>query len=308
MSLLRPARLDVLRPFQLEASQLRGRLVRLGLAVDAVLKAHAYPRAVSDLLGELLVLAGGLAGGLKFDGRFSLQIRGDGPVRLVVADVTNDGRMRGYASFDAEALDALDAGRQPAFADLVGTGLLALTVDQAASGGETYQGIVQLDGRSLQDSMLVYFEQSEQVPTGIRSAVHYDAAADAWRAAAVIVQAMPGEGAVSTAEREDDWRRTMLLLQTLTDDELLDPGLGPDTLLFRLFHEDGVRVFDSLDLSFGCSCDDERVTTMLRRFERHEVLAMQDESGKVTVTCEFCSRVYRFTPSDIAALFEDSLH
>jgi molecular chaperone Hsp33 len=308
MSLLQPPRLDVLRPFQLEGSQLRGRLVRLGEAVDSVLKAHAYPRAVSDLLGELLVLAGGLAGGLKFAGRFSLQIRAEGPVRLMVADVTNDGQMRGYASFDADAMGEIGVGDEAGFADLVGKGLLALTVDQAASGGETYQGIVQLDGRSLQDSMLVYFHQSEQVPTGIRSAVRYDEAAGAWRAAAVIVQAMPGEGAISAAEREDDWRRTMLLLETLSDDELLDPALGPDTLLFRLFHEDGVRVFDSLDLRFGCSCDDERVATMLRRFERDEVLAMQDGSGKVTVTCEFCSRVYRFTPADIAALFEDSLH
>ena len=303
MSLLQPSRLDVLRPFQLETSQLRGRLVRLGDAVDAVLKAHAYPRPVSDLLGELLVLAGGLAGGLKFAGRFSLQIRGRGPVRLMVADVTNDGRMRGYASFTAEAL-----GENAAFADLVGDGLMALTVDQTASGGETYQGIVQLDGRSLQESMLAYFHQSEQVPTGIRSAVGFDETAQTWRAAAVIVQAMPGEGAVSAAEREDDWRRTMLLLQTLSDAELLDPGLGPDTLLFRLFHEDGVRVFDSLDLTFGCSCDDERVAAMLRQFERDEVLAMQDETGKVVVTCEFCSRVYRLATDDVAALFEDSLH
>jgi len=303
MSLLQPSRLDVLRPFQLETSQLRGRLVRLGEAVDTVLKAHAYPRPVSDLLGELLVLAGGLAGGLKFAGRFSLQIRGQGPVRLMVADVTNDGEMRGYASFDAAAI-----GEGSGFAELVGDGLMALTVDQTAAGGETYQGIVQLDGRSLQDSMLAYFHQSEQVPTGIRSTVGFDEVAQSWRAAAVIVQAMPGEGAVTAAEREDDWRRTMLLLETLSDEELLDPGLGPDTLLFRLFHEDGVRVFDSLDLTFGCSCDDERVAAMLQQFERDEVLAMQDETGKVVVTCEFCSRVYRFTTDDVAALFEDSLH
>ncbi len=131
--------------------------------------------------------------------------------------------------------------------------------------------------------MLTYFHQSEQVPTGIRSAVAFDSTADAWRAAAVIVQAMPGEGAVAESEREDDWRRTMLLLDTLSDAELLDPGLGPDTLLYRLFHEDGVRVFDSLDLRFGCSCDEERVRNMLKQFERDEVLAMPDDSGKVTV-------------------------
>lgn len=302
MSLLQPPRLDVLRPFQLEGSQLRGRLVRLGDAVDAILKTHAYPRPVSELLGELLALAGGLAGGLKFEGRFSLQIRADGPVRLIVADVTNEGQLRGYASFDAATI-----GANGGFAALVGKGLLALTVDQAAAGGETYQGIVQLDGRSLHDSMLTYFHQSEQVPTGIRSAVRYDTAADTWRAAAVIMQAMPGEGAVSAADRQDDWRRAMLLLQTVSDDELLDPGLGPDTLLFRLFHEDGVRVFDSLDLAFGCSCDDGRVAEMLRRFERDEVLEMRDETGRVTVTCEFCSRVYRFATDEIIALFEDRL-
>lgn len=303
MSLLQPARFDVLRPFQLDGSQLRGRLVRLEGAVDAILKAHAYPPPVSALLGELLVLAGGLAGGLKFDGRFSLQIRAEGPVRLMVADVTNDGQMRGYASFDAEAIPA---GAD--FSALVGKGLLALTVDQAASGGETYQGIVQLDGGSLEESMLAYFHQSEQVPTAIRAAVRRDDPTGAWRAAAIIVQAMPGEGAVSAAEREDDWRRTMMLLDTLSDSELLDPGVGPDALLFRLFHEDGIRVFDSLDLVFGCSCDDERVAGMLRRFGRDEVLAMGDGSGKVTVTCEFCSRVYRYTPAEIAALFEDTLH
>ncbi len=307
MNDLATSHLDIMRPFQLERSQLRGRLVRLGAAVDAVLKAHAYPRPVSDMLGELLVLAGGLAGGLKFDGRFSLQVRGEGIVRLMVADVTNDGQMRGYASFDRTGFDAEDHDEAD-FGDLVGAGLLALTVDQAAAGGETYQGIVELDGRSLKDSMLTYFRQSEQVPTGIRSAVAYDEGAAQWRAAAVIVQAMPEEGAIARPDRDDDWRRAMLLLQTASDSELLDPALAPDTLLFRLFHEDGVRVFEPLDLAFGCSCDEDRVGRMLRRFSRDEVLGMRDASGTVVVTCEFCSRVYRLSDADIATLFEDSLH
>ena len=307
MNALSTPHLDIMRPFQLERSQLRGRLVRLGSAVDAVLKAHAYPKPVSDMLGELLVLAGGLAGGLKFDGRFSLQVRGDGIVRLMVADVTNDGRMRGYASFDPDSFDEPDTDLA-GFADLVGSGLLALTVDQAAAGGETYQGIVQLDGRSLKESMLTYFHQSEQVPTGIRSAIAYDEVSAQWRAAAVIVQAMPEEGSPAPRDRDDDWRRAMLLLQTASDSELLDPELAPDTLLFRLFHEDGVRVFEPLDLAFGCSCDEERVSRMLRRFSRDEVLEMRDSSGAVVVTCEFCSRVYRLNDADIFTLFEDSLH
>ena len=294
-----------MRPFQLEKSQLRGRLVRLGGAVDAVLKAHAYPRPVSDMLGELLVLAGGLAGGLKFDGRFSLQVRGEGVVRLMVADVTNDGQMRGYASFDAESFAG--PGDEPAgFGDLVGSGLMALTVDQAAAGGETYQGIVRLDGRSLRDSMLTYFHQSEQVPTGIRSVVAYDEAAAQWRAAAVIVQAMPEEGALAERDREEDWRRAMVLLQTASDTELLDRSWRR-TPLYRLFHEDGVRVFAPLDLAFGCSCDDGRVGRMLRRFDRDRSWRCAT-SGAVVVTCESCSRVYRLNDAYIFTLFEDSLH
>ena len=179
---------DLLRPFQLERSQLRGRFVRLGGTVDYVLKAHDYPPAVSDLLGQLLVLAGALAGGLKFAGRFSLQIRADGPVRLLVADCTNDGEMRGYASFDADRVAAV--GVAPPMA-LLGQGLLALSVDQRGDGGELQQGIVELGGDTLADCMLTYFHQSEQVRTGIRVAVAKDAVSGRWHAGAIVMQALP---------------------------------------------------------------------------------------------------------------------
>jgi len=296
---------DIMRPFQLEKSQLRGRFVRLGDTIDQVLKAHDYPEAVSDLLGELLVLAGGLAGGLKFDGRFSLQVRGEGPIRLMVADVTNDGQMRGYASYDADAVEALET---PDMGALVGKGLLALTCDQADSGGETYQGIVELDGRSLQDSMLAYFRRSEQVPTGIRSAIAWDDVSRAWRAGAIIVQAMPGQGPTAEHEREDDWRRAMLLLHTATDDELVDPHLPVDVVLVRLFHEDGVRVFRPLDLAFGCSCSEERVVALLKRFPREELEGMRLEDGRVEVTCQFCSRAYSFDEGALRRIFGDPTH
>lgn len=296
---------DVLRPFQLDRTQLRGRLVRLGATVDQVLRAHAYPPAVSDQLGELLLLAGGLAGGLKFAGSFSLQVRGDGPVGLMVADCTNDGRMRGYASFDAARMAADAALAGPA---LVGTGLLALTVDQTASGGELYQGIVELSGATLTASMLTYFQRSEQVPTAIRTALGKDPQTGSWRAGALIVQSMPGAGATSPDERTEDWQRTMLLMQTLRDEELLDPALAPDDLLWRLFHEEQVRVFAPLALAPGCSCDEDRVANVLRSFTADELEEMRLPDGAVSVTCQFCSRTYRFGPERLAALRGSGLH
>jgi molecular chaperone Hsp33 len=297
---------DLLRPFQLERSHLRGRLVRLGGTVDYVLKAHDYPAAVSDLLGQLLVLAGALAGGLKFDGRFSLQIRADGPVRLLVADCTNGGEMRGYASFDAERVAEL-ADNEPPMA-LLGGGLLALTVDQRASGGEVSQGIVELGGDTLADCMLNYFHRSEQVRTGIRVAVGRDPVTDRWHAGAIVMQALPAPDQRQLPEAEDDWRRAMVLLGTASDEELLDPLLRPDDLLFRLFHEDGVRVFTPLALNPGCGCDEERVWNMLRSFPLDDLEGMRREDGGITVTCQFCSRVYRFDQDRLGAILTPRRH
>ena len=280
---------DVLRPFQLERSALRGRALRLDATIDRVLAAHAYPEPVSALLGELLVLAGGFAGALKFNGTFSLQVRGEGAVGLMVADVDNQGGMRGYASFDADAVGEDHACGLEA---LVGVGLLAVTVDQTRSGGRVYQGIVELGERSLENCMVTYFRQSEQVPTGIRSAVRRDEAG--WRAGAVIVQAMPGQATPMKEDApSDDWIRAMMLLQTVSDDELTSSSLPLDDLLFRLFHEDGVRVFEPLPLSFSCSCNQERIIAVLREFPRNDVEDMRSSDGSIAVTCEFCSRAHR---------------
>lgn len=298
-------RIDLLRPFQLERSHLRGRFVRLGETVDFVLRAHDYPAPVSDLLGQLLVLAGALAGGLKFEGSFSLQIRGDGPVGLLVADCTNDGRMRGYAGFDAERIADV-AGESPMA--LVGEGVLALTIDQRSVGGEVSQGIVELGGETLADCMLGYFERSEQVRTGIRVAVGRDPMTDRWQAGAIVVQALPSTDPRKEHEAEEDWRRAMILLGSATDEELLDPALPPDDVLFRLFHEDGVRVFRPLPLSAGCGCDEQRVTAMLRSFPLDDLEAMRQEDGSITVTCQFCSRVYHFDRERLGELLAPRRH
>ena len=290
---------DTLRPFSLERSQLRGRAVRLAQTVDYVLGAHAYPPPVSRLLGELLVLAGALAGGLKFAGAFSLQIRGDGPVRLLVADCDHDGQMRGYAGFDEDALRARDD--QPPMA-LLGKGLLALTLDQRATGGETYQGIVELGGATLAECMKGYFERSEQVPTSLRLAVGRDGMTGRWQAGCIVVQATPGTRPGDTPEADEYWERARHLLATASDGELLDPHLSLDDLLFRLFHEDGVRVFEALPLFPGCSCDEERVVNVLKSFSADDITEMRQEDGGITVTCQFCSRVYRFDHAEVDEL------
>ncbi|MDX6750034.1 Hsp33 family molecular chaperone HslO [Geminicoccaceae bacterium 1502E] len=289
---------DLLRPFQLERSGIRGRFVRLSDTIDYVLKAHAYPEPVGRLLGELLVLAGGLAGGLKFDGKFSLQLRGGGPVGLMVADCTNDGVMRGYASFDEEKLAAAPAADRGA---LLGDGVLALTVDQREAGGELSQGIVQLQGTSLVDSMLTYFRQSEQIRTGISTAVRRDPASGAWEGGAIVLQALPASGQ-EALEAEEAWREAMLLLHTAREEELTDPALSPDSVLFRLFHEHGVRVYDPLELRPGCSCDEERVRVMLERFSAEDLEHMRLADGSIEATCQFCSRSYGFDADTVAGL------
>jgi molecular chaperone Hsp33 len=292
---------NLLRPFQLERSTLRGRVVRLGDLVDRVLTRHDYPEPVGRLLGELFVLAATLAGGLKFNGTFSLQIRSDGPVSLMLADCTNDGAMRGYARYD-DARVAAASGTD--VATLLGDGRLAFTVDQNQLG-QAYQGIVELSGRTLTECMQTYFRQSEQLKTGVKIAVdRIDGSERArWRAGGIMIQRLADEARDSSEEQAlEDWRRTMLLLGTATAAELVDPHLPPERLLLHLFHEEGVRVFTPLGLRFGCRCSRERVEAMLRRFPEHDLDDMKDDQGDVVVTCQFCNVDFRFDDAQLARL------
>ena len=293
---------NLLRPFQLERSTLRGRVVRLGDLVDRVLTRHDYPEPVGRLLGELFVLTATLAGGLKFDGTFSLQIRSDGPVSLMLADCTNDGAMRGYARYD-HARVAQASGTD--VKSLLGNGRLAFTVDQNQLG-QAYQGIVELSGRTLTECMQTYFRQSEQLKTGLKIAVdRIDGSERArWRAGGIIIQRLADEARGDSSEEQalEDWRRTMLLLGTATEAELVDPHLPPERLLLHLFHEEGVRVFTPLGLRFGCRCNRERVEAMLRRFPEHDLDDMKDDQGDVVVTCQFCNIDFRFDDAQLARL------
>jgi molecular chaperone Hsp33 len=299
---------DLLRPFQLERSALRGRLVRLGATVDRVLTQHEYPEPISRQLGELLVLAATLAGALKFQGTFSLQIKSDGPVSLMLADCTNDGELRGYAQFNEAKLALAASDDVPG---LFGHGHLALTVEQSA-GGESYQGIVELAGEALTDCMHAYFRQSEQVQTGLRIAVDRvdELGGERWRAGGIMLQRLPGESLPGHdySPTDEDWRRTMLLLSTATPAELVDPHLPLENLLLRLFHEEGVRVFQPLHLSFGCRCTRERVEALLRMFPEDELEDMKLDDGDLEVTCQFCNQNFRFDEAELAQLRDAKLH
>jgi len=296
--------IDTSRPFQLDRTGLRGRFVRLGPALDEILERHAYPEVVAKALGELVLLASALAGELKFEGSFSLQVRGKGPVSMMVADCTNAGVLRGYAAFDRSVPP--DAG---GIGDLCGEGLLAVTLDQSAVGGETQQGIVELEGATLTDCMLTYFQRSHQIRTGMRFALGRDESG-AWRGGGIVVQVLPEEGGNGKAGSADadGWRRAMVLLGTVTEEELLGPGLDVDTVLHRLFHEEEVRVYPTVALTHGCRCSAERFAAILRGFSADEVQDMRQEDGSITATCQFCSRTYRFDSEAIAAIEQATRH
>ena len=299
---------DLVQPFQIDLSGLRGRLVRLGPLLDEILTRHAYPEPVAAMLGEAIALAAALSGALKYDGVFTLQTKGDGPIRLLVADVTSDGAVRGYAQFDeAKLAEVLAQGEvKGSVPRLLGAGYLAFTVDQGEHT-DRYQGIVELQGTSLAECAHHYFRQSEQVEAGLKVAVARVADAGGvprWRGGSLMVQRLPPEGAVWRREAADEgWRRAVILMSSSTSAELIDPALSPETLLFRLFHEDGVRVHRRHELAARCRCSRERVETVLRMLPADEIAAMKVD-GRVIVTCQFCSAPYGFDESEIDALVD----
>jgi molecular chaperone Hsp33 len=284
---------DLTLPFQLESSHLRGRLVRVGAMLDTILHQHDYPNAVGHLLAEAIVIATALAASLKYEGVFTLQAKGDGVVRLLVADITSDGGARAYAQFDKDKLGDAIANK-----NLLGNGYMAFTC--ALTGKEDrYQGIVELEGESLAEAVQHYFRQSEQVPTGIIAAASRDAAGH-WRGGCLLLQRMPREGGINVEEQTpaaEDWTRAMLVMGTCTPQELTDASLSSETLLFRLFHEEGVRVYESQHLSHQCRCSQTRVEGMLRSLAREEIEELSVED-LVTITCEFCNKSYPFTRAD----------
>ncbi len=301
----RPAVPDIVVPrgvtrFHLPCRPVRGRLIRLGPLADALLTRHDNHKAVTRLAGEALVLAAGLASALKYRGSFSVQAKGDGPVSLLLADCTDGGALRGYARSDPHKLAALLAEHpEPSASRLLGKGYLAFTVDQ---GPETdpYQGIVAIEGESLADMALHYFRTSEQLRCFVRIAA---APTDAgWRAGALILEKVAGSGGVDPdldeADREESWATASALATTLTDAELLDDGLPPDRLLYRLFHSEGVVTSRPRALAYGCRCSRARLSGILEGFPPDDLDHMT-VGGDIVMTCEFCNLDFRFPRTDL---------
>ena len=300
-------------PFQLDALDVRGRLVRLGPALDAIIERHGYPLAVARPLAEAMVLCAALATSLKYDGIFTLQIAGDGPIRLLVTDLTTDGALRGYAQFDSWKLAvALGAGNSEApdgyVPKLFGHGRLSFTVDQGQHT-QRYQGVVPLEGATLTDCAHTYFRQSEQLPTGIKIAAKREErdGTGHWRAAALTVQQMPefdaGRIDIDAEQREDDWRKAVILMASATDAEMLDPKLASAQLLLRLFHGERPRVFERRVFAARCRCGRERIDRVLRSLKREELSDLRDTSGRVVVKCEFCSTEYVYDDGDLDRIY-----
>lgn len=301
--------LDLVQPFLINRSSIRGRMVRLGSVVDTILHRHQYPDAVSHLLGELLVITVMLGSKLKLDGILTIQLRGDGPVSMMVADCTSAGDIRGYADFDAEAIATLlEKHSAPTFGQLLGKGYFAITLDPGGDM-ERYQGIVNLEGESFCDCVRAYFESSEQIDVSLQVSVakHATQKGAEWVAGGIMAQRMPTEGGVPSSEIRidmfeperisEDWNRTIALLGTVREFELVDPELNPHKLLYNLFHEDGVWAFDSRPVQVGCRCTRERIEGIIRSMSDDDIEHLVD-NGTITVTCQFCNKDEVFQRGD----------
>ena len=311
---------DTVQPFAVAALDLRGRVVRLGPAVDDILARHDYPTPVAKLLGEAIVLTTLLGSALKIRGKFILQTRTDGPVRMLVVDFATPGRLRACATYDKERVAQAIADGKASPGELLGHGHLAMTIDQ---GPETsrYQGLVAVQGGGFDEAAHEYFRRSEQIPTRIRLAVAEEfnrnggSVRHRWRAGGILAQFLPKspermrqadldpgnapEGTAPHVMPEDDaWVEGRSLISTVQDIELIDPDMSSERLLYRLFHERGVRVFKSVAVKSQCSCSRTGVAAMLRSFSADDRAHMV-ENGVISVTCEFCNSKYVFEPGEV---------
>lgn len=310
---------DTVLPFQLDRTDVRGRVARLDGVLDRVLEQHDYPPVIEALVAEMALLTALIGQTIKLRWKLSLQVRGDGPARLIATDYygpTDDGepaRIRAWASYDADRLDLLgDPFSQ------IGKGYFAILIDQG-EGTTPYQGITPIAGASLSACAETYFAQSEQLPTRFQLTFgrSQSPGSDArWRAGGVMLQHMPkasplisgggsGEGGLLSAEdilnddEGENWNRANILLDTVEEMELIGPSVQPTDLLVRLFHEEAPRVFDPQPVVFGCSCSEAKVRQSLSIYSAKDIAHMTTDEGIVTADCQFCGAHYEFDPKTL---------
>jgi molecular chaperone Hsp33 len=291
---------DAVLPFQVDRLGVRGRMVRLCDAAAPLMIEGRYPDAVRALALDTLALTALLASTLKYEGVFSLQIQGDGPISLLVADATSEGELRAYAKYNAEALDEIGAAAGDPPAKLIGTGHMAFTVDQGPDT-ERYQGITELAGATLAECASAYFRQSEQLDTAIIGARVKTQGPGRVAAAALLVQRLPAKEH-DEDEASEAWREAAVLAGTASEAELLDAAVAPEELLYRLYHESGIRTFEPQPLRFACRCSRDRVSRTLASFPKDEIETFRVD-GEVVVTCEFCGTEYAFDDPALEAVF-----
>ncbi len=289
---------DTVLPFQLDASDIRGRVARLDGSLNRILGQHAYPPVVEALVAEMVLLTALVGQTIKLRWKLSLQVQSNGPVRMIATDYLapetegEAARIRAYASFDADKL----TGDAP-MAQL-GSGYFAVLIDQGP-GTEPYQGITALTGPTLSQCAEAYFDQSEQLPTRFRLSFGRSTEADGlehWRAGGIMIQQLPES---SRRDDQDGWNRVGILLDTTEDLELIGPSLAPTDLLYRLFHEESPRVYDAQSVQFGCTCSEERVRSSLSIYSARDIAKMTTPEGRVTADCQFCGAHYDLDPASV---------
>lgn len=296
-------------PFQLDDADIRGRFIQADALVTEILNKHDYPPVISELLGEAVVMTALIGSGLKLNGKMTLQVQSDGAVNLLAADYRADGGTRGYADYDPEKLERWTGGEALNPFLLLGSGHIIITVDNGDS--HPYQSVSPIEGRSLSAVLLKYMERSEQILSSLRLCVRQADRAEGgsplWRAGAILLQKLGKSGADQRTvpiddTEEEDWNRAGLLFKTLTDEELIDPSVNGVSLLYRLFHEEGLRVFDSQNVHFFCGCERERFLAFLKTLPKEELesLAQENgENGKIVTNCRFCSEKRLFSLEEL---------
>ncbi|PHR57156.1 MAG: Hsp33 family molecular chaperone [Robiginitomaculum sp.] len=302
MSELDSTKDDLIIPFHLDGKPVRGRIVRLGPVLDDILQAHDLPIAVAQLLGEAVITSILAGSSLKFDGRVIVQASGDGPVSFLVSDYTSDGGVRGYIRYDE---DKLPTDKQPNLANLLGKGQFALTIDPGKAE-HRYQGIATLEPSSFAKTAETYFQQSEQLPSALAIAIarHTDKHGQThWRGGGLLIQrianAKSDEGDFETEQPEDIWDTARAFVATIGADELTDPMLDSERLLYRLFHEQGVRCFEPMPVHKRCTCTPTRLRDVLQNFPSSELQDMIAESGQIEMICEYCAKTFCFDPASL---------